>query len=266
MRANSARRSAGESWHGGETRCPPHGAAPGSPPIDASPIRSSVISHSVGIGRRLGWRCGTPLPIALPMQPDDPETRLNAVREAIARAARLADRKADTVALIAVSKTKAAEEIEPLLAAGQRAVRRESRAGGPGKWPALREAWPDVAASPGRPAPVEQGRRGGQAVRRDPFGRSLLADRWRSPARWSGRAGGPVVSSRSISAMRTRRVAARSTRCPLCWPRRERRGYDLGLMAVPQMWSRRFFRCSPAPRERSRSAQLWACRAITRRQ
>lgn len=78
------------------------------------------------------------------MQPDDPETRLNIVREAIARAARLADRKADTVALITVSKTKAAEEIEPLLAAGQRIFGENRVQEAQAKWPALRGAWPDV--------------------------------------------------------------------------------------------------------------------------
>jgi pyridoxal phosphate enzyme (YggS family) len=78
------------------------------------------------------------------MQPDDPETRLNTVREAIISAARLADRKADAVALIAVSKTKSAEEIEPLLAAGQRIFGENRVQEAQAKWPALRDAWPDV--------------------------------------------------------------------------------------------------------------------------
>jgi pyridoxal phosphate enzyme (YggS family) len=78
------------------------------------------------------------------MQPDDPETRLTNVREAIARAARLADRKADAVTLIAISKTKGVEEIEPLLAAGQRVFGENRVQEAQGKWPVLREAWPDV--------------------------------------------------------------------------------------------------------------------------
>jgi pyridoxal phosphate enzyme (YggS family) len=78
------------------------------------------------------------------MQPDDPETRLNIVREAITRAARLADRKADAVTLIAISKTKDADEIEPLLAAGQRIFGENRVQEAQGKWPALREAWHDV--------------------------------------------------------------------------------------------------------------------------
>jgi len=78
------------------------------------------------------------------MQPDDPETRLNTVQDAITRAARLADRKAETVALIAVSKTRSAEEIEPVLAAGQRLFGENRVQEAQAKWPALREAWPDV--------------------------------------------------------------------------------------------------------------------------
>jgi pyridoxal phosphate enzyme (YggS family) len=78
------------------------------------------------------------------MQPDDPETRLNAVRDAIAHAARLAGSKPDTVTLIAVSKTKSAEEIEPLLAAGQRVFGENRVQEAQAKWPALRAAWPDV--------------------------------------------------------------------------------------------------------------------------
>ena len=78
------------------------------------------------------------------MQPDDPETRLNIVQDAITRAARLADRKAETVALIAVSKTRSAEEIEPVLAAGQRLFGENRVQEAQAKWPALREAWPDV--------------------------------------------------------------------------------------------------------------------------
>jgi pyridoxal phosphate enzyme (YggS family) len=78
------------------------------------------------------------------MQPDDPETRLNAVRETIYHAARLAGRKPDTVILIAVSKTKSADEIEPLLVAGQRVFGENRVQEAQAKWPALREAWPDV--------------------------------------------------------------------------------------------------------------------------
>ncbi|WEJ98982.1 MAG: YggS family pyridoxal phosphate-dependent enzyme [Candidatus Sphingomonas phytovorans] len=78
------------------------------------------------------------------MQPDDPETRLTTAREAIAHAARLAGRKAEAVTLIAISKTKDADEIEPLLAAGQRVFGENRVQEAQAKWPALREAWPDT--------------------------------------------------------------------------------------------------------------------------
>lgn len=78
------------------------------------------------------------------MQPDDPETRLTTAREAIAHAARLAGRKAEAVTLIAISKTKDADEIEPLLAAGQRVFGENRVQEAQAKWPALRAAWPDT--------------------------------------------------------------------------------------------------------------------------
>jgi pyridoxal phosphate enzyme (YggS family) len=83
------------------------------------------------------------------MLPDDPrtrpETRLATVREAIAHAARLAGRKADAISLIAISKTKTVEEIEPLLAAGQRVFGENRVQEAQAKWPALRGAWSDLA-------------------------------------------------------------------------------------------------------------------------
>ena len=73
-----------------------------------------------------------------------PGQRLAEVRERIAKAAALARRKANDVTLIAVSKTHDAEAIEPLLAAGQRIFGENRVAEAQGKWPALKERWPDV--------------------------------------------------------------------------------------------------------------------------
>jgi pyridoxal phosphate enzyme (YggS family) len=70
--------------------------------------------------------------------------RLEAVRERIAHACRVAGRKADEVTLVAVSKTHAAAAIEPLLHAGQRAFGENRVQEAQAKWPALRERWPDV--------------------------------------------------------------------------------------------------------------------------
>jgi pyridoxal phosphate enzyme (YggS family) len=69
---------------------------------------------------------------------------LSTVRARIAAAARLAGRDDDAATLIAISKTRMAEEIEPLLAAGQRAFGENRVQEAQGKWPALRERYPDV--------------------------------------------------------------------------------------------------------------------------
>ena len=71
--------------------------------------------------------------------------RLADVRNRIARAARLAGRPPESVALIAVSKTHGADAIRPLLTAGQRIFGENRVQEAQGKWPALREAAGDVA-------------------------------------------------------------------------------------------------------------------------
>ncbi|HEX8535783.1 MAG TPA: YggS family pyridoxal phosphate-dependent enzyme [Allosphingosinicella sp.] len=73
-----------------------------------------------------------------------PSARLQAVRSAIARAARLAGREAGDVTLIAGSKTHPAEDIVPLLEAGQRAFGENRVQEAEAKWPALKQAYPDV--------------------------------------------------------------------------------------------------------------------------
>jgi pyridoxal phosphate enzyme (YggS family) len=73
-----------------------------------------------------------------------PATGLAAIITSIAHAADLAGRKPESVTLIAVSKTRTAAEIEPLLAAGQRAFGENRVQEAQGKWPALRDAYPDV--------------------------------------------------------------------------------------------------------------------------
>lgn len=78
------------------------------------------------------------------MPTDDSITRREAVRDAIARAAKIAGRKAQDVTLIAVSKTHPAEAIRPLLAAGQRDFGENRVQETQGKWPALRDEYPDV--------------------------------------------------------------------------------------------------------------------------
>jgi pyridoxal phosphate enzyme (YggS family) len=76
--------------------------------------------------------------------PATPAARLAAITASIAHSAELAGRKPESVTLIAVSKTRSAEEITPLLDAGQRAFGENRVQEAQGKWPALREAYPDV--------------------------------------------------------------------------------------------------------------------------
>ncbi|KEO85579.1 alanine racemase [Erythrobacter sp. JL475] len=71
-------------------------------------------------------------------------TRLEEVRANIARVCKPARREASDVTLIAVSKTHPAERIEPLLEAGHRVFGENRVQEAQGKWPALREAYPDV--------------------------------------------------------------------------------------------------------------------------
>ncbi|MGK2285386.1 YggS family pyridoxal phosphate-dependent enzyme [Pedomonas sp. V897] len=74
----------------------------------------------------------------------DAARRLADIRDRMAKAARLADRKPEETRLIAVSKTFGPEAIEPLLAAGQRLFGENRVQEAQAKWPALREKYPDV--------------------------------------------------------------------------------------------------------------------------
>lgn len=74
----------------------------------------------------------------------DAVARLHAVREAIARAARDAERAPGEVTLVAVSKTVPAERIAPVIAAGQRVFGENYVQEAKAKWPALRESAPDI--------------------------------------------------------------------------------------------------------------------------
>jgi pyridoxal phosphate enzyme (YggS family) len=71
-------------------------------------------------------------------------TRLAAVLDAMDRSARVAGRKASDIALIAISKTKDAQAITPLIAAGQRRFGENRVQEAEAKWPGLRAQWPDV--------------------------------------------------------------------------------------------------------------------------
>lgn len=71
-------------------------------------------------------------------------TKLETINDAIARAAALAKRDSADIQLIAVSKGRGAEEIEPLIDAGQRDFGESRVQEALAKWPALRARFPDV--------------------------------------------------------------------------------------------------------------------------
>jgi len=70
--------------------------------------------------------------------------QLHAVKAKIAKAEREAKREPGAVTLVAVSKTFAAEDIRPVIEAGQRVFGENRVQEAQGKWPALREAFPDL--------------------------------------------------------------------------------------------------------------------------
>jgi len=72
------------------------------------------------------------------------EIGLAAVRSAVEAAAREAGRAADSVALMAVSKTHGPDRIAPVLRAGHRLFGENRVQEAAGKWPALRDDWPDI--------------------------------------------------------------------------------------------------------------------------
>jgi pyridoxal phosphate enzyme (YggS family) len=74
----------------------------------------------------------------------DAVSRLAEVRAAIAAATAEAKRPADAVTLVAVSKTFPIEAIEPVLAAGQRVFGENYVQDAKGKWPELRQRYPDA--------------------------------------------------------------------------------------------------------------------------
>lgn len=76
--------------------------------------------------------------------PANAAARLRYVRGQMAKACAHVERAPAGVQLVAVSKTFAAAEIEPVLAAGQRAFGENRVQEANAKWPALRERFPDT--------------------------------------------------------------------------------------------------------------------------
>jgi pyridoxal phosphate enzyme (YggS family) len=74
----------------------------------------------------------------------DPVANLAYVRAEIGKAARAAGRDPAAITLVAVSKTFAAEDILPVIAAGQRVFGENRVQEAKGKWPALKAGHPDI--------------------------------------------------------------------------------------------------------------------------
>jgi PLP dependent protein len=71
-------------------------------------------------------------------------SRLADIQAQMAAAAKIARRSAADIALIAVSKTRSADEIEPLISSGQLLFGENRVQEAAAKWPALKAAHPDI--------------------------------------------------------------------------------------------------------------------------
>ena len=157
-------------------------------------------------------------------------------RSASRTPAAVARRERGEVTLVAVSKTHPAEAIAPLIEAGPARVRREPRAGSAGQVARAARALSRRRAAPRRPAAVEQGRRGGGAVRLRSIRSTGRAWSPRWPRRWTRPGGGCRASSRSTSAPRSRRAAVAIAELPALLA--EARAAEIplaGLMCVPPL-------------------------------
>lgn len=83
-------------------------------------------------------------PVAAAASRVDVRANLAAVKRRIAEAAKVDGRSAEDVTLVAVSKTHGRKSIEEATAAGQSTFGENRVQEAEGKWPALKEAWPDV--------------------------------------------------------------------------------------------------------------------------
>ena len=70
--------------------------------------------------------------------------QLQDIRSKIEKSARIANRTPSDIALVAVSKTRSADEIRPLLAAGHRVFGENRVQEAAEKWPALKAEYPDI--------------------------------------------------------------------------------------------------------------------------
>jgi PLP dependent protein len=107
------------------------------------PVAEPLIGHQPDGRQFQGLAAAHPGPYSVRMS-EEAKAKLDAVNAAIAHAAKLAGRKTEDVALVAISKTHGGEAIRPLLDAGQRAFGENRVQEAQAKWPALIADYPDV--------------------------------------------------------------------------------------------------------------------------
>jgi len=106
-----------------------------------------ILGPSLACWRVSAYRPAETRKTTVPINPERAETivrQWRAVRDDIDRSARDVGRDPADVALVAVSKTFPAEDIEPLIRAGQRVFGENRVQEARGKWPALKAACPDL--------------------------------------------------------------------------------------------------------------------------
>ena len=111
------------------------------------PVTHALVGHQPEPGESgcmngVVARCHMPAYSARMTQ--EAKARLTAIHDEMALAAKRSGRKAEDIALIAISKTKTAEEIRPLIAAGQRAFGENRVQEAQSKWPALMAETPGL--------------------------------------------------------------------------------------------------------------------------
>jgi hypothetical protein len=148
-------------------------------------------------------------PLPTSAQPDPLSTgRLQAVRTSIAASAKAAGRGADDVSLIAVSKTFAAEDIRPVLDAGQRVFGENRVQEAQQKWPELRAEFPDIDLHLIGPLQSNKAR--------DAVALFILSTGRRLPRLWpqksKSRGGGRSFSFKSIRVRKRKRLGLRRGR------------------------------------------------------
>jgi pyridoxal phosphate enzyme (YggS family) len=128
-----------------------HHPRPAGQPAERAPqpIAHPLIGHqpqagqvgSGGLAALHACSYSTAMPV---IDDSSPAERLAAARAAIDHHAALGGRSGDRVELIAVSKTRSADEIAPLIAAGHRSFGENRVQEAEAKWPALRAATPGL--------------------------------------------------------------------------------------------------------------------------